>query len=373
MKQSRISYFKNLDVLRLICFIIIFCRHGFFTNNQQIETSYLEPWRKQYFSFSSVGLDFFSVLSSFLITWLILNEYNTFKEFNLKNFYVRRILRIWPLYFLIIAIAYIGIPLTSSLLNTESPSLPPIGWFLSFTSNYYAGYINENFLFFLLFLWFIAVEEQFYLVWGFLLKYFNNYFEHLCILLLTIYFVITSFFSTPTFPSFYDTINYIPNFVIGAYLAKISITKNNLFTKIEGIKPNFWIILYLFTLGILIFYNYIFSLLYLEHLKHLILSVLFALIIFENSFRAKSMFAFGENKILSYLGKISFGLYCWHGLVITMIKKGMEKIGHVDTEIDVFVFYPIISLLFTIGISILSFELFEKRFLKLKQYFSAFK
>jgi peptidoglycan/LPS O-acetylase OafA/YrhL len=371
LKQSGISYFKNLDVLRLICFIIIFCRHGFFSNSEYIETTYLEAWRKQYFSFSSVGLDFFSVLSSFLITWLILNEYNTFEQFNLKNFYVRRILRIWPLYFLIVAIAYVAIPLISSLLNTESPSLPSIGWFLSFTSNYYAGYINENFVFFLLFLWFIAVEEQFYLVWGFLLKYFNNYFEYLCTFLLVIYFVIAYFFSTPTFPSFYDTINYIPNFVIGAYLAKISVSKNTLYSNLEKLTSTFWIALYLFTLIILIFYNTIFSN-QLEHLKHIVLSILFAFIIFENSFRTKSMFAFGQNKILSYLGKISFGLYCWHGLVITLIKKGMEKIGHVDTEIDVFVLYPIITLLLTVGISILSFELFEKRFLKLKQYFSAF-
>jgi peptidoglycan/LPS O-acetylase OafA/YrhL len=272
-----------------------------------------------------------------------------------------------------VAIAYFAIPLVSFLVNSESPSLPPIGWFLTFTSNYYSGYINENYLFSLLFLWFIAVEEQFYLIWGILLKYFNNYFEHLCILLLTIYFIIAYFFSTPTFPSFYDTINYIPNFVIGAYLAKISITKTNLLAKIVGLKPNFWIILYLFTFGILIFYNSIFSHPYLEPLKHSILSVLFALIIFENSSRSKSLFAFGENKLLSYLGKISFGLYCWHGLVITLIKKAMERIGHVDTEIDVFFLYPTITLILTVGISILSFELFEKRFLKLKQYFSAFK
>jgi peptidoglycan/LPS O-acetylase OafA/YrhL len=372
LKQSTISYFKNLDVLRLICFIIIFCRHGFFTNNESIETTYLIAWRKQYFNFSSVGLDFFTVLSSFLITYLILSEYNTFSQFNLKNFYVRRILRIWPLYFLIVAIAYVAIPLLSYLINTESPVLPSIGWFLTFTSNYYAGYINEDFVFFLLFLWFIAVEEQFYLVWGFLLKYFNNYFEHLCILLLTSYFIITCFFSTPSFPSFYDTINYIPNFIIGAYLAKISITKNSLFSNLEKLNSTFWIGLYFLTFLILVFYNTIFSN-YLEHFKHLLLSILFALIIFENSFRAKSMFSFGEIKILGYLGKISFGLYCWHGLVITIIKKMMEKMGHVDTELDVFVFYPILALLLTIGISILSFELYEKRFLKLKQYFSAFK
>ncbi len=373
MKQSGISYFKNLDVLRLICFSFIFFRHAFFTNNPEIEQQFLKTLQEDFFNpLAGAGLDLFSILSSFLITYLILIEYNRFNQFNLKNFYVRRILRIWPLYFLIVAIAYVAIPLLSYLINTESPSLPPIAWFLTFTSNYYAGYINEDFVFFLLFLWFIAVEEQFYLVWGFLLKYFNNYFGIICILLLTIYFIITIFFSTATFPSFYDTINYIPNFIVGAYLAKISITKNTLFANLKKLTSSFWIGLYLFTFTILFFYNSIFTN-QLEHFKHIVLSILFAFIIFENSFREKSIFAFGQNKILSYLGKISFGLYCWHGLVITLIKKAMERIGHVDTEIDVFVLYPIITLILTVGISILSFELFEKRFLKLKQYFSAFK
>ncbi len=370
LNPLKIKYFNNLDALRLICFGFIFFRHGFFTNNTVIEQDFLKTWRENYFSVSSVGLDFFSVLSSFLITWLVLKEYKLFDGFNLKNFYIRRILRIWPLYFLIVAIGYIAIPVLCHFTGYPTPQLPPVLWMISFTSNYYAGYINEHFLFFLLFLWFIAVEEQFYLIWGFLLKYFKKHLHIISIVLIIAFIMVKTLFGTSTFPAFYDTINYIPNFVIGAFFAQISIEQNKLFLNLKSWTKTRWIFIYILLLFVLVCYKQVFNG-PLDHLKHILLSILFALIIFENTCIEKPLFNMGKYKFINYLGKISFGLYCWHGVIITIILKTMEYFGHQDNLWDVFLFYPLLSLVLTIILSIISFELYEKRFLKLKQYFSA--
>ncbi|MBL7888934.1 MAG: acyltransferase [Bacteroidia bacterium] len=370
MNPIKIKYFNHLDALRLICFGFIFFRHGFFTNDRSIEQEFLKSWRKDYFSVSAVGLDFFSVLSSFLITWLILKEYKLFDGFNLKNFYMRRILRIWPLYFLILAIAYIAIPFICHFTGYATPQLPPAFWMISFTTNYYAGYINEHFLFFLLFLWFIAVEEQFYLVWGFLLKYFKKHLTIISIIFIVSFLIIKIFLGSPTFPAFYDTINYIPNFVIGAFFARLSIEQNNLFSSLRMWTKTRWILVYIVLLLVLVFYKPLFTG-PMDHLKHIFLSVLFGLVIFENTCIEKPLFNIGKYRFINYLGKISFGLYCWHGVAITIILKTMEAAGHKDNLWDVFLFYPLISLSLTIILSIVSFELYEKRFLKLKQYFSA--
>jgi peptidoglycan/LPS O-acetylase OafA/YrhL len=367
------TYFKNIDALRLITFLLVFLRHGFFSNNKIIEQNYLVQWHDHYFNVAAIGLDFFSVLSSFLITWLILNEYQANSNFILKNFYARRILRIWPLYFLMIAIGYIAIPMVAKLIHIEIPELPNVLWFLTFTSNYYAGYIDQNFVFFLVFLWFVCVEEQFYLVWGLVLKYLKEYMDHICIVLLAVYVLIKYIFATSAFPSFFDTVNYLPNFCIGAYLAKSTVSKNAIYQKLIQLKKYVWVSVYLVLAVVFLFYNQLFESYHAENLKHILLSVLFALIIFENCFTEKSLFNLSKYKIINYVGTLNYGLYCWHGLVITLIKKSMEYSGHTDSIIDVFFIYPIITLTLTIGISIVSFEYFEKRFLNLKKYFTSVK
>lgn len=348
---------------------MVFFRHGFFSNNTEIEQGALTLWRNEYFNVASIGLDFFSVLSSFLITYLILEEYKQKGVFDLKNFYMRRILRIWPLYFLIVFIGYIIVPLASQYMGGEEPTLPPVFWFLSFTSNYYSGYIDQDYLFFLVFLWFIAVEEQFYLVWGLLLRFFKNYFLHIGVVLIALHLLIKLFFSSPEFPAFYDTLNFIPNFVIGGFLAFSCIEKNNWFCLLKVQKSGFWIGVYFLLFLVFVFYNPIFSFSIVDSCKHFILSALFGLILFENTFTHKPLFNLSKHKVINYIGKLNFGLYCWHGVVITVVKKFLEYLGHADSLPDVFLVYPAITLIITIFISIISFEFFEKYFLKLKQYF----
>ena len=59
---------------------------------------------------SKIGVTFFFVLSVFLITYLLLLEQNTYETIDIKAFYMRRILRIWPLYYLIIMLAFFIFP-----------------------------------------------------------------------------------------------------------------------------------------------------------------------------------------------------------------------------------------------------------------------
>ncbi len=370
LQEQRSTYFQNLDALRLFTFIVVFLRHGFFTNNHLIAESETYKGLHEIFAFAFMGLDLFSVLSSFLITWLILEEYKDSKNFNMKNFFMRRILRIWPLYFVILVIAYLLLPLIAGYFNQPLPELPPAQWFVFFVANYYVAYVNEDFLFFLVFLWFISIEEQFYLVWAFVMKFLKNHIPWVAAAFVGIYLAFKYIYYGTPIPSFYDTLNYLPDFAAGAMLAWSAFNKNKAFQWLQSIPRSGWRLFYLFFALIVVFYRQIFSNLDVDHFKHIVLSIVFSMIIFDQCFNNTPLFRAGRFKLINYLGRLNFGLYCWHGVVITLIKKGMEISGHQDSPLDVYLLYPLISLLLSLGLAVISYEFYEKRFLKLKQYFS---
>ena len=101
-----------------------------------------------------LGVRFFFVISGFLITWLMLQEKDRTGEINLQNFYARRCLRIFPVYFTFLAVLaglqFLGV------FNQSKMS-----WIgdLTFSRNLFGqDPISEH-------LWSLSVEEQFYLVW----------------------------------------------------------------------------------------------------------------------------------------------------------------------------------------------------------------
>ena len=103
--------------------------------------------------------------------------------------------------------------------------------------------------------------------------------------------------------------------------------------------------------------------------ENLIFAVLYAFFILEQSFFKHSFFKIGFSSSLNYLGRISLGLYCYHGVIITMVIKGLEHYHIITSPIQVFIVVPIIVFLSTVMLAIASHELFEKRIAVLKNKF----
>jgi len=364
-------YFKNIDVLRFSAFFLICVNHLFFSNNEIISSS-LSLFHKYLFPYGYVGLGFFFTLSSFINTWVILKEYGSSNKFNLKNFYARRILRIWPLYFGIVAIAYIVLPFISGVLNTTPPNLPSVWWFLTFTFDYYLGYINQNTVFFLAFLWSIAIEEQFYFVWGVFMRFFHKNIPAIAFTLMVVYIlclVLNAFHVIRLV--YFNPINYFPNFAFGAFLAHSCFNKNKLFNILKNSPPYFLKIFYALLIITFLFLQKQEVTNFVHAVRHVVFTVFFCLLLFDQCFNTAPLFSMGKYNVLNYLGKISFGLYCWHGVVITIVKKFAELVHYNETYWDVLVLYPLLTLFLTIIISIISYELIEVKFLKLKERFSS--
>lgn len=90
-------YFKNLDGIRFIAALLVILHHAqFFKSHFKVDAfSFLN---EAFVSTGRIGVNLFFVLSGFLISYLLLSEQAQTGTINFKNFYVRRILRIWPLY-----------------------------------------------------------------------------------------------------------------------------------------------------------------------------------------------------------------------------------------------------------------------------------
>jgi peptidoglycan/LPS O-acetylase OafA/YrhL len=185
-RAPRRFYAPELDALRFLAFMLVFCRHvitsfGLAQRSQAIArlapTAVVDTaagptlssgWAlvqgiAQSFDF---GVCLFFFLSSFLITRLLLVERESTGTVAVRNFYMRRILRIWPLYFGFLALIVLLTPVFPSLAVSPPRVLAAILFVANWAAvwNGWAGMSIQA-------LWSVSMEEQFYIVWPLLARY----------------------------------------------------------------------------------------------------------------------------------------------------------------------------------------------------------
>ena len=152
-------FFIGLDKLRFYAFLLVFWQH---TNSLIIkkinEVKFLNLINFDFIEYTGgLGVQFFFVLSGFLITYLLCKEQNRSHKINVLNFYFRRILRIWPVYYLVMFIGMFFIPFLFHA--------------YLFEGNYWMSllFLNnldvQNQFMITGISWSVAIEEQFYAVW----------------------------------------------------------------------------------------------------------------------------------------------------------------------------------------------------------------
>jgi len=360
------KYFPNLDALRLFAFLLVFLEHMVLTNDTALKSSPLMLLYNSHFNLASVGVGFFIVLSGFLITWIILEEYQNTSEFSLSNFWLRRCLRIWPLYFLMIFIGFVLIISARYICNSPVHDMPPLTYLFSFTLNFYMANHGTAFLFFIAFLWSISMEEQFYTLWGIILKWAKSLLPIICFLFILISIVFRIVYKAENNNLYYNSLNWIGNFSIGSLLAYSAMKGGKNFDSLKRIPKPFSALVYLLFALNLIFYNYIYSSEMMTILERLIGSLFFAFILFDQTFNENCLFNLSTSNKLRYLGKISYGLFCYHGLVLLLFSRFIEHFGWLNVPLYVFLINPLITFALTVLISAISYEYVEKPIMRLR-------
>jgi peptidoglycan/LPS O-acetylase OafA/YrhL len=361
MKANKV-YFPNLNGVRFIAAFLVIIHHI-----EQFKSLFYVPslWNKSSFIdlAGEHGVVLFFVLSGFLITYLLIHEGFSTGGIHIKNFYVRRVLRIWPLYFVIIILGFL--------------ILPHITWFKIpgvNTENIYTHFWVKLFMF-IFFLpnivtvfgvipytshsWSIGTEEQFYLVWPLIVKYFKKFRILLVMSVLFFYhffgFLIKNFL---TDFSYYSVLfSYWNNFTINC-MAIGAIFALALFHKkyLNYLMHPFSFFCTLIITTFLIIKGHHFTFFHKD-----IFSILFGILIlnFSSNHLLRNVL---EKRTLIYFGDISYGLYMYHPLCIGIV---MISSNYFNFKTDLF--YYSASIFLTILVAHFSYKYFETPFLKIKR------
>jgi peptidoglycan/LPS O-acetylase OafA/YrhL len=164
---QRRFYQPELDGLRFYAFLGVFICHTLPFDGAFYRRLHLPiPWLWGAIAKSgAAGVDLFFALSAFLITSILLREREETGGISLRRFYLRRILRIWPLYFLLIAV---GVVLAHTMAKQSLPWYYVAGYLLFVGNWVHAVFGRPESI--CSPLWTVSIEEQFYLIWPLLMK-----------------------------------------------------------------------------------------------------------------------------------------------------------------------------------------------------------
>lgn len=355
--MSSIKYRPEIDGLRAIAVISVIIYH---LNENWLSGGFL-------------GVDIFFVISGFLITGIIITEIQQ-NSFSLKQFYTRRIKRIYPAFITVMALVSF-IASVIFIYNDFNKLRKTIELAIAFLSNFYLGLTqgyfdlsaNENPV---LHIWSLAVEEQYYLIFPLILILAYKKFREikvLFIITLILFFILlaTSFVSANFYkevlhqPNIYYLSNLrFPELLVGSLLA----IYHNLSNKVQLSKQISNILAILSTL-------LLFSCLFLMNNDiayipgvTLILPCIFTALIIHTTSQNNIVKLCLSNKAIVFIGKISYSLYLYHWIFIAFAYyiTGEKQINNQSIAIVI---------VLTIIFSVLSYYLIEQPIRKSKLNF----
>jgi peptidoglycan/LPS O-acetylase OafA/YrhL len=186
--SAGLQWRPELDVLRFFAFLAVFVHHALPATPALYEragfTNAWALWITSGLRAGAFGVDLFFCLSAYLITEILLREVRVRGAIDVRAFWIRRILRIWPLYFAALLLARTVVPL---ILPGDHLSNEHLGAYVALAGNWSTailGYPNSV----VGLLWSVSIEEQFYLLWPLLLTLAGRHRLGLVVLMLAISF-----------------------------------------------------------------------------------------------------------------------------------------------------------------------------------------
>ena len=367
-KKERI-FFPNLDGLRFFSFFSVFLFHIwllFFDRFKVPGTTHKVV--TFLFQNGEIGVNFFFVLSGFLITYLLIEENRLTGRIHVINFYIRRILRIWPLFYLCILFGLVLYPLIKNLIGGELYDVAHPWTYFVFLNNF--DFMRNGAPAIISVLWSVAIEEQFYLCWPLILSLVPlRKYPYVFFIIILGSIIFRAFHIEDPRVLHFHTLAVIGDMALGGLLAYYIIFSKRFHNFIADMPRLSIGLLYLLALIIFLFRHQLF-IGPLVVVERLIIAIVFGLIILEQNFSAHSLFKMSSLKKVSNLGIYTYGLYCLHVIALTFMEQLFRKVGFNMENPIILLVAGLLALVVCIILALISYHYFEKRFLKLKDRFA---
>jgi len=355
-------YRPELDILRFTAFLLVFFAHlmPFSLLENFFGTSAGARLLVGLIRGGLYGVDLFFCLSSYLITTLLIKEHDLNQGIDVKAFYFRRILRIWPLYFtyLIVINSLIGLLLPDQLF--------PRGFFIAFVllSGNWAcaawGFPSSA----AGILWSVAIEEQFYLTWPLVMKRWLRHLPAICIGLLATAFLargVLVYWGEPRDAIFGNTLTRLDPIVTGALVGFL----------LKGRTPRLiWparaAMVILGILGIALCGGYGAGFGRAALWTYPCASLASVLLLLGTLGADLSLIPAWPRRALVYLGQISYGLYVFHRISIEIVARALGTHHALKSLAG----QTALTMLLTVLLAVASYHWLEAPFLRLKRRFA---
>ena len=351
-QKQQLPHLPELDSLRTLAVFMTLMAHF-----APIEIPYM--W---------YGVPIFFTISGFLISTILLNSLNnreTTRPGIIGNFMVRRALRLFPIYYLMIIFFWFAKNHLSLFLWKDE--FTP--YFFTYTPNFLIHKIGYGPATCFSHLWSLGVEEQFYLVWPWILLFSPKRFRLPVIIGLILFALV------------YRTINYRDAFVgtlpfanlhtlgVGAILAWLYVQRGAAIEWLKERRHLLFTLTFIHLVVVLIFFRDGAAFWHLY--RELSLCLCTFSIVLVSIFGWKGFAGFiSRNKQVQYLGSISYGIYLYHMPVPFLYRALAAKVGFLRAiHMNDWVFL-VFCFAVTIALAALSYTFIETPFLRLKRYFN---
>ena len=362
------AYFVNLDAMRFFAALAVLIFHYFAFLEQNELFSSVFQYIKPIVSKGHLGVNFFFVLSAFLISLLVFREIEKSGNFSIRYFLIRRTLRIWPLYFIVVIASFLLVHFLPIYGVTQHEPI----WFAFFLSNF--GEIQNGVgdaYTQLTIPWSVSIEEQFYLFWALIIGGFSITRKHTFLYFFIALLLGSLFFRWMHFDEerilYYHTFSAVTDLSIGALTAYYFHYNFHVFKKWVTAKRTVLIGIYIIITLLIVFKNKLFHHGIFIVLERPVIAICFAWIIGRQLIYA-SIWKGKTKKVAVYLGKISYGIYMIHCLVLFIIEIIFFKY---ELGKSVIFLLPLGALV-TFGLSHISYKYIESYFLRLKKNYQKY-
>lgn len=367
-------YLPQLDGLRFVAFFLVLLHHHVTAQLYFPPDSRIGHLLAGLRGFGWIGVDIFLALSSFLIVTLLMLERQATGTISIKRFYIRRALRIWPLYFGFVIFAMVLLPL---VLPPPESYVESLAWhlfpYMTFTGNFSYAYFPT--LHYATHLWTISLEEQFYLIVP-LVMVFAPFWRRsllwwaLGLLALSAAFRLYIQLNQVKYPMIWMLpVCRLDPFIVGAFCSWVFIARRDWLDRRIG-----WILAVLGIAGFVFvaqFQNIPST--SVNNVWQFTVVALSAGCLLLSAIARSGIGPLLSSKPIVFLGKISFGLYVYHLLPITL----EERFAEIGTRLGKTPLAWLVILLIvfaaTVSLSTLSYYGYERRFLRLKERYEQVK